>query len=37
MPSFQTKGLVVMLISGDNFRIVPPNGMVCWACVLQQI
>ena len=36
-PSFQTKALVVMLVSGDNLRIVPHNGMVCWARVLQQI
>ena len=35
--SFQTKALVVMLISGDNLRIVQPNGIVCWARVLQQI
>ena len=25
MPSFQTKALVVTPISGDNFRIIPPN------------
>ena len=23
MPSLQTKALVVMLISGDNFRVIP--------------
>ena len=25
MPGFQTKALVVTSISGDNFRIIPPN------------
>ena len=28
MPSLQTKALVITLISGDNFRIIPPNCMV---------
>ena len=28
MPSLQTKALVVTPISGDNFRIIPPNCMV---------
>ena len=36
MPGFQTKVLVVMSISGDNFRIILPNCMFGWACVLQQ-
>ena len=30
MPSLQTKALVVTPISGDNFRIIPPNCMVGW-------
>ena len=28
MPSLQTKVLVATPISGDNFRIIPPNCMV---------
>ena len=28
MPSFQTKALVVTPISGDNFRLIPPNCML---------
>ncbi|XP_066027211.1 putative D-tyrosyl-tRNA(Tyr) deacylase 2 [Pocillopora verrucosa] len=27
MPDFQIKALVVALISGDNFRLIPPNCM----------
>ena len=27
MPSFQTKGLMVLLVSGNNFGIIPPNCM----------
>ena len=32
MPSLQTKALVVTPISGDNFRIIPPNCMVMVVC-----
>ena len=33
MQGFQTKALVVMSISGDNVRPIPPNYMVSQACV----
>ena len=32
MPSLQTKALVATPISGDNFRIIPPNYTVSQAC-----
>ena len=28
MPSLQTQALVVTPMSGDNFRVIPPNCMV---------
>ena len=28
VPNFQIKALMVTPISGDNFRIIPPNCMV---------
>ena len=30
MQGFQTKALVVTLIGGDNFRLIPPNCIVGW-------
>ena len=35
MPGFQTKALVVTPISGENFRLIPPNFMVGYARVLR--
>ena len=31
----QIKALVVTLINGDNFRLIPANCMVSQTCVLQ--